>query len=267
MTSPPVEPRPWTAGRWWTTIIAVFALQAALVILLEDRSPVKPREPASVPTFRFTTKRMGELVAIEDPTLFALPHREGFSGEAWLKEPALEFRSSDWSEPPRSLPLDLQQLGASFGIFIQTSAPPSFPVIATLEPHPELTASPTVPIAPASAPSRLRMDGDLAQRRLLSALPLPSFTNTDLLTNRVVQLLVDARGNTVSAVLLVAGSGATQSEADQRALNLARAAQFEAVEPGAAKPATQSADWSIGTMIFEWQTVLEPSTNTPPPSP
>jgi hypothetical protein len=82
-----------------------------------------------------------------------------------------------------------------------------------------------------------------------------------------VQLLVDARGNTVSAVLLVAGSGATQSEADQRALNLARAAQFEAVEPGAAKPATQSADWSIGTMIFEWQTVLEPSTNTPPPAP
>ena len=85
MTSAPVEPRPWTAGRWWTTIIGVFALQAALGVLLEDRSPVKPREPVSAPTFRFASQQTGDLLAIQDPTLFALPHRDGFSGEAWLK--------------------------------------------------------------------------------------------------------------------------------------------------------------------------------------
>lgn len=265
MISAPVEPRPWSARRWWTAIAVVFAAQVALVFWLEDRSPMMPRRPAAAPVFRFGDSRKGELLAIEDPTLFALPHRQGFSGEAWLKTPSLKYRPADWSEPARLLPPDVQELGARFRNFVETNAPPSFPTVALLEP--ELTVPEYFSIAPAPTESRLRIEGGLAERRLLSPPQLPSWTNTDLLTNSIVQLLVNAQGNPVSAVLLGRGSG-LQEEADRRALALAKASRFEPLKAGGSSGfKSPTAGLSIGTMIFEWQTIPAASTNALPTTP
>ena len=88
---------------------------------------------------------------------------------------------------------------------------------------------------------------------------------TDLLTNSVVQLIVDARGNTFSAVLLpnLNSRDPDQSRADQSALNLAQHARFEAT------PTTGDAVGGItfGTMVFQWQTVPKPATNSPTTTP
>ena len=260
MMSDPVEPRGWTAGRWWAAIALVFAVQAALLVCLLDRAPAQPRKPAVAPAFRFSDSRMQEWVAVEDPTLFALPHRQGFSGEAWLNVPSFEFRPEDWSEPERWLPLDVPNLGSRFASFAETNTAVPFPTIAVTEP--ETPAAEDFSMAPPPTPSRVRIEGDLARRRLLAPLQLPWWTNSDLLTNSVVQLVVDARGNGLSAVLLASGSGLTQADADQKALELARTARFEAV-----KAQNPAAGLSLGTLIFEWQTVLAPSTNTPPVTP
>ena len=71
-----------------------------------------------------------------------------------------------------------------------------------------------------------------------------------------VQVLVDAAGNVVSAVLLPPDSGFTAADqydkADQRALELARAARFA--------PASRL---TVGRMIFNWHTVPPPATNAP----
>ena len=280
MMSALVEPRGWPAGRWWLAVAFVFALQVALALVLEDRSPPPPRQPGAAPVFRWSDNRSGEWLALEDPTLFALPHRQGFSGEAWLRIPSLDFRPDDWSEPARFMPLPEPELGAGFRNFVQTNPAPPFPSLVMIEP--ELMTPEYLPMPPVSTPSRLRIEGDLAKWRLLSRPSLPSWTCTDRLTNNavlllvdaqgnayldllnpsVVQLIVDAQGRTVSAVLLPPGSGF--KGADQRALELARTARFAAAAqtlPGPAK--NPPADLTIGTMVFDWQTLPAPSPDAP----
>ncbi len=75
-----------------------------------------------------------EVLALQDPTLFALPHRQGFSGPAWLKVSPIANRPSDWSEEPRPLPLCVTQLGVVAPEQVQTNgfAPPRLlPMVET----------------------------------------------------------------------------------------------------------------------------------------
>ena len=109
---------------------------------------------------------------------------------------------------------------------------------------------------PAPANSTLRVADDLANRRLLNPPELQPWAAADLLTNTVVQVLVNAEGNVVTHTLLAPGSG--DPKADQRALALARTARFQPLR-GAAPALT------LGVLIFEWRTV--PLTNTPASNP
>jgi hypothetical protein len=263
MISALAEPRDWSAGRWWITIALVFGLQVAAIVWLKDRSPPRPRKPAAAPVFRLMGTRSEELLALEDPTLFALPHLQGFSGKAWLEIPPLTFPRTDAPAPERWLLLSPAELGVDFEDFARTNRPPPFQTFAALEPELKTPGNPLPP--PVSPPSRLRIEGELAGRVLLSRPSLPSFTNTDLLTNSVVQLLVDARGGALSAVLMPPGSGS--EKADQFALDMARNARFKPLP----LPARQASDalppLSMGTLVFEWQTRLAPATNAPAKSP
>jgi len=250
----------WSRRRWVVLIGLVFAAQAGLMFAFRDRQPVVPRQPARVPMLRLATES-SELLALTDPTLFALPHREGFSGAAWLTNPPPDSPTNAWTEPVRWLPPPVEQLGAEFRSFIQTNAFESLQIVAMSEPAPIIPE--LFPVEPPSTRSTLRIGGDLARRRLITPLVLPSWTNTDLLTNSVVQLLVDARGNVISAALLPPGSGLTA--ADTNALALANSARFESIEPAGPDRAQHPAPLAtFGTMIFEWQTML---TNAPPAAP
>jgi len=80
--------------------------------------------------------------------------------------------------------------------------------------------------------------------------------SADLLTNTVVQVLVDADGNVVSPALLPPGSG--DSRADQRALEVARTARFQPLR--GSSPAL-----TVGVLVFEWRTVA--LTNAPASNP
>ena len=107
MSSAPVEPRVWTAGRWWTAIALVFLVQAVLVVCLADRSPLRVRKPGVAPAFRFSDRATQEWIAVEDPTLFALPHLPGFLGRGLARIPTFRFRPEDWTEPAQYLLLDV----------------------------------------------------------------------------------------------------------------------------------------------------------------
>ena len=70
-----------------------------------------------------------------------------------------------------------------------------------------------------------------------------------------VQVLVDAAGDVVSAVLFPPenrGAPVQSDLANQRALELARAARF-----------APSSRLTVGQMIFNWRTVPPPATNAP----
>lgn len=267
MNAAPIEPRTWPRHRWGSLIALVFAAHVGLIFALGDRKTIVPRQPGPAPELRLATGP-SELLALNDPTLFARPHPKGFAAAAWLQISQAEFPPFRWTEPPRWLALPVEQLGTTFLRFVQTNT------FARIEfetmPAPEL-ALPEVraEIAPVTR-SALRVAGGLAQRRLLNPVELPSWPSADLLTNSVVQVLVDAAGNVVSHTMLPPGSGskdADQQRADQRALELAKSARFAPLPQSGSAPANALGRLARGTLIFEWHTVPLPATNAPPANP
>ena len=264
MTSTSVEPRPWPQRRWWGFVALVFAVQLGLIFWLSGKSATRPRPPGSVPSLHLAGNAASDLLALSDPTLFALPHRQGFSGLAWLNIPQPPFRSFDWSEGPRWLQLSVQRLGAAFEGSSETADfnPPASPA----RPEPELTIAEVGPLPSEPAHSRLRLEGDLAGRRLITPIELQPEQHTDLLTDSVVQIVVNSAGRPISVPVLLSSSGS--QEADARALRIARTARFGAISSdGPGRATNPVADLTWGKMIFEWHTVPKQPTNSPSTGP
>jgi hypothetical protein len=264
MTVLPIESESWSRKRLWTVVAFVFAVQAALVFRWRDRPPVPVTEAVPGPLIHLINARPEDLPGVEDPTLFVLPHEQSFSGAFWMKVPSREIRVENPPEPLAWLPVSGQPFGMEFARFVQTNSTTSFQTIVQIEPA--LVMPDVPPAIPISMPSTLRIEGDLARRRLLSRVELPPQENRDLLTNSLVRLAVDARGNTLSALPFQPGCGSTN--ADQLALQIARTARFESIEPAGPDRLKQpKPNVTFGTMIFEWQTVppaSEPSPASPP---
>jgi len=240
-------------------VALVFILQLTLIFLLTDRSSIKVQSPRPAAAMYLRSARPQELLALEDPTMFVLPHERGFSGEGWMKMQGRRFEPWEWSETNIWLELSREQLGSEFARFIQTNLAPA--IQSPSLPKPALTLPALGPTAPASTLPTLRLEGDLAKRQLLSHPELPSNPDPLTNTNSVVQLLVDSRGYTFSAVLMPPGSGS--SAADEMALKIARSARFEPTEPsGPDRPLKSKLPLTLGTMIFEWQ-ILPPTNGVP----
>lgn len=268
----------WSPRKWSGVVLGLFALHAGLLMWFGARGPIQPRPAAPAPQLRWAGAAVDELLvfsdrillaqrellALTDPTLFAQSHAHGFSGAAWMRIPVPEYRAPAWSEPPRWLALDAPQLGANFRRYVQTNQP--FLHAFAVQPEAQLAAPEIGATAPATAaPSALRVEGALASRRLLAQPKLPPWPHTDLLTNTVVQVLVNAEGKVVSPVLL--GSSGLKA-ADEVALAVARAAQFNTLTAGAApQPSATAAPLMFGTLVFEWQTLPLPASNAPPANP
>jgi hypothetical protein len=249
MNAAPVETQLWSRRKWIVTIGAVLAIQTLLILALENRSPITPRKIVSAPLIHLGQHVSLWPLALNDPTLFVLPHREAFSGGAWLNHfPSLNYQPSPWTEPPRLLALSPESLGANFKEFIAANPSPQFQNIPTIEPPETIATVFPTPVSPAQ--SLVRLAGELATRRLLTPPQLQPQQSSDVLTNTIVQLLVDARGNTISAALL---QSCGLADADNRAMQLAKSARF-APEPNAL---------TLGTMIFQWATLPPAITNSP----
>lgn len=248
-----VEPR-WPRKRWWLFIGLVFCAQASLVCWLGETSLPQPRPPSRAPVLRIASA--APIVALTDPTLFALPHAQSFSGEAWLKAPPPPLLSLDWSESPVWLELPAEQPGQLFARFAETN---HFETRRSFRTDAALTM-PKIPGAHAvGEQSRIQITGELARRRLLTSFELPAWPHNDVLNNSVVSVLVNPAGQTLSADL-VSASGLPA--ADQDALTLAANATFESIEqtgPNRTENALQGLTW--GNIIFVWRTV--PMTNAP----
>jgi hypothetical protein len=245
----------------WGAIGLVFAAQVVVAFLLGTPPPIKQFHPAPAPVVHMAPSSAQDLLAVMDPTLFILPHRKNFSGEAWLKMTPRTFTPTNWTEPARPLELAQEQLGAAFVAFMQTNLPPRFQ--PRIESSLDTEIKTQVPVQPISVPSRLRVEGDLARLRLLTPLRLPPQSSADILTNTVVQMVVDAQGYPFSSVIS-AGSGS--GDADQMALtNFAKAIRFAPLEEEAS--GVISDKMTSGRLIFEWQTVPLAPTNAPTTTP
>jgi TonB family protein len=96
---------------------------------------------------------------------------------------------------------------------------------------------------------------------LITPIELPRERYTDLLADSVVQIVVDSEGRPISVPVLLSSSGSPT--ADQDAMRLARIARFNAIANGGpGRVANPLAHLTWGRMIFQWQTLPLPETNT-----
>jgi len=103
-----------------------MAVQVILLIGLSERKPILPRQPEQATVFYAVTEAppdspIAAVLALTDPTLFALPHPRGFSGPAWLNAAPLRHQSTDWTEPQRWLTQSHAKLGETFEEFLRTN--------------------------------------------------------------------------------------------------------------------------------------------------
>ena len=250
---PPQNKNRWSLNRWLIIIALVFAVHVLLLFLFGARKQISARVAAAAPVLRLAGSP-DELLALKDPTLFALPRSGDFATVVWLQPPVVTPPMNRLSEPTNWLELSADELMGVFNRFMQTNQVAG--VALQLKPPVRLSA-PETPVEPALAQqSAMRLEGDLTQRRLLAPVDPPSWPYADVIAPTRVQVLVDEAGDVVSATLLPSDNSLEalnhSDAADQQALELARAARFA--------PATSL---TIGQMIFTWRTVPPPATTAP----
>jgi TonB family protein len=244
--SEPTEKKPsgegWTTGRWIAAITLIFATHAALIFLFGEKKPPVPRLVTNVPRLALANNS-GDLLALNDPTMFALPKQRDLASTVWLKVPVVKQPSFRWTEAPQPLPLSTAGLGMALGRFMQTNFMASHPL--DFRPARELSTT-ARPVETATVQnSTMQIKGELAQRQLPSEIQLTNWPYAEVLAPSVVQVLVDAAGKLVSAVLL---NSSDYKDADEKALALARTLRF-----------TPSSSLAFGKIIFNWHTVPPPN--------
>lgn len=243
----------WTVRRWITLAAIVLLAQTGALFLLGKNQPAIKTTHRPAPVL-LAASGSQEMIALDNPTLFALPNPRAFSGDAWLKMPATSYRSAEWSEPQRWLDLRAKELGNTFHRLLGSDGTPK-QIAQKIEPE---YALPRLPASgeELSPRSTFRVEDELANRAPLSHFDLRSWTNSALLTNSVVQLWVDAAGFTPSATLLVSSGS---KDADDAALALTKAVRFEPLSFSQRKK--NPGKLTLGRIIFEWQTALLITTN------
>ena len=242
------------------TVGLIFGVQLVLIFWLGETSPIRQRPAAAALTLKLAGSAAAELLALHDPTLFALPHQQGVPAPPWLRTPQPELHAFAWPEPTNPPLLAMDQLGAAFNRFVETNAFNPLPLPG--KPLPELTLPELPPLAISAARSTLRLEWDQAPRQLLTPPELRSQSHPELLANSIVQVVVDAEGRPASVMLL---SSSGSAGADQQALTQANSARFEPLSRNLAGTVPNpSAQLTWGRMIFQWHTI---PTNAPAAGP
>jgi hypothetical protein len=251
-------PRSWSFWIWG--FVFLFLAHALVVVWLADQRTIAPLWPqpkaflylGGDPPF---DRRLGELTSGRDPTLFALPHSESFSGGAWLKFQTQPPRLTNGAAPPEWLPLPVAQLGAALDEYVLTNRHSAEPLLVSLRrPASQEVRLPDEPIV---ARSTVLIEGGLLQRGLVLVPTLPDLPHPDVLAATVVTIAVNGDGCVESAAL-VRDPGSKLAESN--ALALARSFEFAPLPIRDARIRAASPP-TLGRLVFTWRVV--PPTNAP----
>ena len=257
----PAAPEPrsgaWSRQRWLTLVALVFAAEVLIIFALGQKHFPQPRAVKTVPQLAVAGSS-GNLIELDDPTLFALPRVGDFASAFTNPLPAVPQPPFGWTESPLPPPLVADNLGAVFTRFMQTNrfAAP----LLDFKPEPELSEPALSLPAEFAENSVMRIEGELSQRKWLNPVDLASWPYAAVIAPSRVQVLVDAAGDVGSAILIppddVAEAASHYDAADQRAFELARAVRF-----------SPSSRPTVGQLVFDWRTVAPPATNPPAAAP
>ncbi|MCX7721926.1 MAG: energy transducer TonB [Verrucomicrobiae bacterium] len=230
---------------------AAFIAQVAFVLVFAARTLQAPTKPGKHPRATLAIEPVEQVALADDPTLFPCGSANTFSGHAWFQPAPQQYQPFYWREPPAFLDLSAAQLGSWFLDMIENED-------HKIEIAGKLAADPAparLELAPDTLrdSSKLEIEGDIAARRLLSKIELPAWYADDVLRPTVVRVVVDAAGQVHSATLL---SRSGSDEADQYALAVARAAEWEPAPEAFQQPlGAAPVGLVLGTLTFTWRTL------------
>ena len=240
----PRDDQGWSGRRLIFLGVLFLAGHLVLIGFLGTKKQNVARTLNSVPQWQMA-EIGNEFIALNDPTLFALPHANDFATRFWNRTPTIAPPDFRWTEAPRWLPLSREGLGAAFREFVQTNDFVGTPL--DFKPSPKLDAPALSQETVLPQFSTLQISGALASRRAIQNVTVPTLLFNDVIAPSRLQAVVEPDGNIVSVVLLESSG---YSEADQIALRLGRAVRFA--------PAPKV---SIGELIFKWHTVATNAIN------
>jgi hypothetical protein len=251
--NPAITPaKGWPFKRIVILTLLVFVVQGALVIILGEKKSAPVRTAVNAPHFQLADDSSG-LIALDDPTLFALPHTNNFGASIWLGSPTITTPSFAYTEPLKELPLDSASLAMNLRVFLTTND--NATALPAFKPEPELSAPEPILTAALNGKTTMQIRGELARRPLMPQpelswiTNLPSLTNSDWVDHTHVQVVVNAAGDVVSAITIPSSSLVqvpVDTGGNQEAEALARKLRFAA----AASPVM------FGQIIFNWHTVV-----------
>lgn len=245
--------------------VLVFLLQFSLILSVGrcyQEAPVKES-----PGFQVVLASSSELDQLSsrilvsqqtDPSLFALPNLEAFSGNAWAAFPNTGFQ---WDPSPGAKPEFLKartnELGA---VFLEKAEISAQSTITGASQELETVTRGKGPESLLEFSTWLEFNGSLSDRRLINFLELPAWREAGLIGPTRIELTVDSGGRVISASLLTPGSG--YKLADEWALTEIRKARFNPLselesEPEALllngnKHNTSDARLVTGQAVFHW---------------
>lgn len=269
----PIPPRKWSWTRWAAAVAIVFLLHVVLIFVFGARKAIPPAPVRHAPSLALVAESSGDWLALNNATLFALPGNNGFAASMWMEMPPIPIHPQGLPEEPHLLSpsnsVQMAGLVSAFSRFVQTN---HFAGIHFEYNQPPEVAAPDTPTQPPIAQSStLQIEGEIAQRHLLTPIHLPSWPDSDVDAPSIVQVLVDAAGNVVSAVLLpqeIMSQGNSweppltrNTKADPWAVGLARNLRFSPLPSGEAAGSNALARLAIGQLVFTWHTVSVTTTN------
>jgi len=249
----------WSRSAWFWGFVFLFLAHALAVFWLAERRQYKtlqqkPRAFLFLGGDHDYDRQLAQAAALRDPTLFALPHANGFSGGAWLSFQPQFPALTNWSAPPEWLPLESAHLGLALQEYVTTNRPSESRLLASLR----ATRPPEVRLAdePILTNSTLNVEGGLKSRRLVSQPALPSVPLSDLPGRTVVAISVNGDGLVESASV---SRESASRWADERAVELARMLEFEPL-PIRDVRARRMAQPTVLRVVFSWHAI--PPTNS-----
>jgi hypothetical protein len=232
----------WYGKKLIVLIALALGVHLGLIWFFGNKNRIVPRQVSHVPRLQLANDQ-NQLIALEDPTLFALPNQKDFSSVTWSAIPVVAEPSFQWNESPRWLAPETNSPETVFKAF--TRAPAPLGMAPEAKPPPVMTGTPAQMGGAMPDASSLEILGDLTGRGLLSTVDLPSLPYDNVIPASRVQVLVDPAGDVVSAVLLPPTDSTEAVErcdaADQQALVIARGLRFA---PGS--------QLNVGELDFCW---------------
>jgi hypothetical protein len=249
------------ARRWRWGWAFFFVLLAHAALVFWGGEPVRARGPFErpqpllhVPADEAGARRVGEIVALAGPTLFALPSPRGFSGGAWLNFSAPAVTLSNWTETPIWLSLREEDIALTLDSFAATNRVSNDGLLDGLRVTlPYEAREPSVPLAGSST---VVVEGGLARRAVVFMPAVPVMTNADLLARTVVGISVNGDG-AIESVELAAESGL--ASADELAVRLARGTRFAPLALD--RKTREAAPPARGRLVFSWHVTPPVLTN------